>query len=331
MGRRRARRRGSPRGALSPPRRRRCRSVPFAVAVAGGSHALSFARRASALDEHPLERAAAELPLPAGRPPRRYGAGVGPAPQRVLADLEELGRGGHAQPGSAVRCARLSFCLHGASIGRTASFLDHLSTADGPRDHARVDAASASRVSSEHVFASVPRGATPAGTSAEEDSVMLDELNPEQLAAAQHGDGPLLIVAGAGTGKTATLVHRVAYLIGRGADPRRILLLTFTRRAAAEMLRRVEAVLAATRRRQGRRLRARLGRHLPRHRRPAAAHPRPRHRHGSPTSRSSTAATRRTSCTSPARPSASAAAARASRRSPPASTCTRAASTRSCR
>jgi len=75
---------------------------------------------------------------------------------------------------------------------------------------------------------------------------MLDELNPEQLAAVRHGDGPLLIVAGAGTGKTATLVHRVAYLIGRGADPRRILLLTFTRRAAAEMLRRVEAVLAAT-------------------------------------------------------------------------------------
>ena len=74
---------------------------------------------------------------------------------------------------------------------------------------------------------------------------MLVELNPAQLAAAQHGDGPLLIVAGAGTGKTATLVHRVACLIERGADPRRILLLTFTRRAAAEMLRRVEAVLAA--------------------------------------------------------------------------------------
>lgn len=74
---------------------------------------------------------------------------------------------------------------------------------------------------------------------------MLDELNPEQLAAAQHGDGPLLIVAGAGTGKTATLVHRVAALIARGAEPRRILLLTFTRRAAAEMLRRVAAELAA--------------------------------------------------------------------------------------
>ena len=73
---------------------------------------------------------------------------------------------------------------------------------------------------------------------------MLQELNPEQLAAAQHGDGPLLIVAGAGTGKTATLVHRVAYLIERGADPRRILVLTFTRRASAEMLRRVESVLA---------------------------------------------------------------------------------------
>ena len=50
---------------------------------------------------------------------------------------------------------------------------------------------------------------------------MLVELNPEQLAAAQHGDGPLLIVAGAGTGKTATLVHRVACLIERGAVARR--------------------------------------------------------------------------------------------------------------
>src|SRR5665647_2446876 len=79
----------------------------------------------------------------------------------------------------------------------------------------------------------------PCGHCTDEESPMLDELNPEQLAAAQHGDGPLLIVAGAGTGKTATLVHRVAHLISRGADPRRILLLTFTRRAAAEMLRRV--------------------------------------------------------------------------------------------
>ena len=58
------------------------------------------------------------------------------------------------------------------------------------------------------------------------------ELNPEQLAAATHGDGPLLIVAGAGTGKTRTLVYRVAHLIERGVRPERILLLTFTRRAA---------------------------------------------------------------------------------------------------
>ena len=68
-------------------------------------------------------------------------------------------------------------------------------------------------------------------------------LNPEQRAAAAYGSGALLIVAGAGTGKTATLAHRVAYLISQGADPRRILLLTFTRRAAAEMLRRVDALL----------------------------------------------------------------------------------------
>ena len=58
------------------------------------------------------------------------------------------------------------------------------------------------------------------------------ELNPEQLAAATHGDGPLLIVAGAGTGKTRTLVYRLAHLLRRGVPAERILLLTFTRRAA---------------------------------------------------------------------------------------------------
>src|SRR5271157_152576 len=72
---------------------------------------------------------------------------------------------------------------------------------------------------------------------------LLQKLNPQQREAATHGDSPLLIVAGAGTGKTATLVHRVAWLIAGGADPGRILLLTFTRRAAAEMLRRVENML----------------------------------------------------------------------------------------
>ncbi|HSJ64558.1 MAG TPA: UvrD-helicase domain-containing protein, partial [Gemmatimonadaceae bacterium] len=69
------------------------------------------------------------------------------------------------------------------------------------------------------------------------------DLNPEQRAAADFGDGPLLIVAGAGTGKTRTLVYRVASLIARGARPERILLLTFTRRAAHEMLGRVERLV----------------------------------------------------------------------------------------
>ena len=58
------------------------------------------------------------------------------------------------------------------------------------------------------------------------------DLNDAQRAAATHPDGPLLIVAGAGTGKTRTLVYRVAHLIERGIRPERILLLTFTRRAA---------------------------------------------------------------------------------------------------
>jgi DNA helicase-2/ATP-dependent DNA helicase PcrA len=72
------------------------------------------------------------------------------------------------------------------------------------------------------------------------------ELNPEQAAAATHGDGPLLIIAGAGTGKTRTLVYRVAHLIERGVRPERILLLTFTRRAAAEMLGRAERLVGSS-------------------------------------------------------------------------------------
>ena len=72
---------------------------------------------------------------------------------------------------------------------------------------------------------------------------ILSELNDQQRAAATHGSNPLLIVAGAGTGKTTTLAHRVASLIINGTDPRRILLLTFTRRAAAEMMRRVDSIL----------------------------------------------------------------------------------------
>ncbi len=69
------------------------------------------------------------------------------------------------------------------------------------------------------------------------------ELNDAQYQAATAMEGPLLIIAGAGTGKTRTLVYRVAHLIDRGADPRSILLLTFTRRAADEMLRRASLLI----------------------------------------------------------------------------------------
>jgi len=71
-----------------------------------------------------------------------------------------------------------------------------------------------------------------------------DRLNAAQRAAAEHDvAGPLLIIAGAGTGKTTTLAHRVARLIVGGADPRRMLLLTFSRRAAAEMTRAAERIV----------------------------------------------------------------------------------------
>jgi DNA helicase-2/ATP-dependent DNA helicase PcrA len=77
----------------------------------------------------------------------------------------------------------------------------------------------------------------------------LDELNPKQRRAVEHGvrqdctvGAPLLVIAGAGSGKTNTLAHRVAHLIVNGADPGRILLMTFSRRAAAEMTRRVARI-----------------------------------------------------------------------------------------
>ena len=68
-------------------------------------------------------------------------------------------------------------------------------------------------------------------------------LNPEQCAAATAGDGPLLVLAAAGTGKTRTLVHRVAFLIEQGVPAERILLLTFTNRAAREMRERAEKLV----------------------------------------------------------------------------------------
>ena len=80
-------------------------------------------------------------------------------------------------------------------------------------------------------------------------------LNPAQRLAAEYGDagagqglraGPLLVIAGAGTGKTMTLAHRVAHLLISGVSPERVLLLTFTRRAADEMTRRVESIVRAS-------------------------------------------------------------------------------------
>jgi DNA helicase II / ATP-dependent DNA helicase PcrA len=83
----------------------------------------------------------------------------------------------------------------------------------------------------------------------------LAHLNPEQCRAVEYGGpdlvtaGPLLIIAGAGSGKTNTLAHRVAHLLVNGIDPRRVMLLTFSRRAAAEMTRRVERITARVMRR----------------------------------------------------------------------------------
>jgi len=90
---------------------------------------------------------------------------------------------------------------------------------------------------------------------AEQEFDHLGLLNPAQRLAAEHGErregdgfraGPLLVIAGAGTGKTMTLAHRVAHLVIQGVNPERILLLTFTRRASQEMTRRVESIVRAS-------------------------------------------------------------------------------------
>ena len=73
-----------------------------------------------------------------------------------------------------------------------------------------------------------------------------ESFNTAQRRAVTHGDGPVLVIAGAGTGKTKTLAGRVAYLVENGVPPQRICLLTFTRRAAAELLRRAEVGASST-------------------------------------------------------------------------------------
>lgn len=72
-----------------------------------------------------------------------------------------------------------------------------------------------------------------------------NELNPAQLEAVTTIDGPVLVIAGAGSGKTRVIVHRVAFMIENGINPEEILLLTFTRKAASEMLGRVQQLLKA--------------------------------------------------------------------------------------
>src|ERR1700731_237812 len=82
----------------------------------------------------------------------------------------------------------------------------------------------------------------------------LEKLNPDQRRAVKHGvcesatdaAPALLVIAGAGSGKTNTLAHRVVHLAANGVDPRRILLMTFSRRAAVEMTRRVQRIANAT-------------------------------------------------------------------------------------
>ncbi len=91
------------------------------------------------------------------------------------------------------------------------------------------------------LFDTQPR--TPTAPAAAPAKIRFDGLNPPQLEAVTTTDGPILVIAGAGSGKTRTLVYRVAYLIEQGIAPEKILLLTFTRKAAQEMIHRATELL----------------------------------------------------------------------------------------
>ena len=220
------------------------RGEELAFELEDGVRAIVYRTRACYQGPAPFVPAAEELELD-----MESGLSESDLPQPDTAEASEQAAVALPAPGGVPSLQTYSVSLQRIAVEIAAP--DELSAAETPSGYERGGRKRSKRKGAGVVFGAAANPT--AGHPAENHSQplrpsgplagLLDRLNAPQREAACHGTQPLLIIAGAGTGKTTTLVYRVAWQISQGVPPERILLLTFTRRAAAQMVQRVAAVL----------------------------------------------------------------------------------------